>query len=138
MPDPLIDVRERGGAATGNGGRKRMFTKDLLLMMYGFGDAPSPSLDSANLLDDMVSEYVVSLSLEMARCMERNSSRSSAPGPVELRLALRNDPKKLARAEELLRLQEEINRTRKLYSTDEVTLKAATSGPSTGAAPGDG
>ncbi|KAI9228534.1 MAG: transcription initiation factor IID, 18kD subunit-domain-containing protein [Piptocephalis tieghemiana] len=124
MPDPLIDVRERGGASGNSGGRKRVFTKELLLMMYGFGDAPNPSLDSANLLEDMVSEYVVDLSLEMARCMDRSSTRSSAPGPTELRLALRNDPKKLARAEELLRLQEEINRTRKLYSTDEVALKA--------------
>jgi transcription initiation factor TFIID subunit 13 len=41
--------------------RKRLFTKELRCMMYGFGDDPSPYTESVDLLEDLVIEYVTTM-----------------------------------------------------------------------------
>lgn len=39
-------------------GRKRLFSKELRCMMYGFGDDKNPYTESVDLLEDLVIEYI--------------------------------------------------------------------------------
>ena len=43
-----------GGAEGGQGKRKRLFSKELRCMMYGFGDDQNPYTESADILEDLV------------------------------------------------------------------------------------
>lgn len=40
-------------------GRKRLFSKELRCMMYGFGDDQNPFTESVDLLEDLVIEYII-------------------------------------------------------------------------------
>lgn len=39
-------------------GRKRLFSKELRCMMYGFGDDQNPYTESVDLLEDLVIEFI--------------------------------------------------------------------------------
>lgn len=43
------------------GGRKRLFSKELRCMMYGFGDDQNPYTESVDLLEDLVIEYITEM-----------------------------------------------------------------------------
>lgn len=42
-------------------GRKRIFSKELRCMMYGFGDDQNPYTESVDLLEDLVIEYIIEM-----------------------------------------------------------------------------
>ena len=39
-------------------GRKRLFSKELRCMMYGYGDDQNPYTESVDLLEDLVIEFI--------------------------------------------------------------------------------
>ena len=41
--------------------RKRLFSKELRCMMYGFGDDQNPYTESVDLLEDLVIEYITEM-----------------------------------------------------------------------------
>jgi transcription initiation factor TFIID subunit 13 len=41
--------------------KKRQFTRELRLMMYGFGDAPNPMDESVDVIEELVIDYIVEL-----------------------------------------------------------------------------
>lgn len=42
-------------------GKKRLFSKELRCMMYGFGDDQNPYTESVDLLEDLVIEYITDM-----------------------------------------------------------------------------
>jgi len=42
-------------------GRKRLFSKELRCMMFGFGDDQNPYTESVDLLEDLVIEYITDM-----------------------------------------------------------------------------
>ena len=42
-------------------GRKRIFSKELRCMMFGFGDDQNPYTESVDLLEDLVIEYITDM-----------------------------------------------------------------------------
>lgn len=42
-------------------GRKRLFSKELRCMMYGFGDDQNPYTESVDLLEDLVIEFITEI-----------------------------------------------------------------------------
>ncbi|CAF1140633.1 unnamed protein product [Rotaria sordida] len=44
--------------------RKRLFSKELRNMMYGFGDDPQPYAESVELLEDLVIQYITDMTLK--------------------------------------------------------------------------
>jgi transcription initiation factor TFIID subunit 13 len=42
-------------------GRKRLFSKELRCMMYGFGDDQNPYTESVDLLEDLVIEFITEM-----------------------------------------------------------------------------
>ncbi|CAI9598281.1 unnamed protein product [Staurois parvus] len=50
-----------GGAEGGLGRRKRLFSKELRCMMYGFGDDQNPYTESVDILEDLVIEFITEM-----------------------------------------------------------------------------
>lgn len=42
-------------------GKKRLFSKELRCMMYGFGDDQNPYTESVELLEDLVIEFIMDM-----------------------------------------------------------------------------
>jgi transcription initiation factor TFIID subunit 13 len=93
--------------------RKKMFSKELRCMMYGFGDDQNPYSESVDLLEDVVVEYITEMS-KMAMDIGR-------PGRISVEdviFLIRKDAKKYSRVKELLMMNEELRKARKAF--DEV------------------
>jgi transcription initiation factor TFIID subunit 13 len=45
-------------AESSDASRKRLFSKELRCMMYGFGDDQNPYTESVDLLEDLVIEFI--------------------------------------------------------------------------------
>ncbi|KAI9599272.1 transcription initiation factor IID, 18kD subunit-domain-containing protein [Syncephalis fuscata] len=102
-------------SSRGQYNRKRVFTKDLRLMMFGFGDVPHPDLDTVNVLEEMVVDYIT----DMCHQASRLSSNKSKVTVEDFKYVLRHDAKKLARVEELIRMSEDIKAARKIVNMPE-------------------
>jgi len=42
-------------------GRKRMFSKELRCMMYGFGDDQNPYTETVDIIEDLVIEFITEM-----------------------------------------------------------------------------
>ncbi|KAI8086380.1 transcription initiation factor IID, 18kD subunit-domain-containing protein [Halteromyces radiatus] len=117
VKDKDIKDREAGvGPGRRKTVRKGMFAKDLKLLMYGFGDAPTPSSDSIALMDDLVIDYIT----EMCQKVSKVSESRGKLRVEDFKFVLRKDPKKLARVEELLYMNEDIRRAKQLFDEKEM------------------
>ncbi|RKP27560.1 transcription initiation factor IID, 18kDa subunit, partial [Syncephalis pseudoplumigaleata] len=85
------------------------------LMMYGFGDVPHPDMDTVNVLEEMVVDYITDMCHQAARL----SSNKSKVTVDDFKYVLRHDTKKLARVEELIRMSEDIKAARKIVNMPE-------------------
>lgn len=99
--------------------RKRgVFTKDLRLMMYGFGDDPDPIPETVSLVEDILIDYVT----EMVHKAQDIASRRGKLTTEDLMFLVRKDARKFARVKELLAMNEELKRARKAFEVDEEKL----------------
>ncbi|ELU10337.1 hypothetical protein CAPTEDRAFT_176701 [Capitella teleta] len=93
--------------------RKKMFSKELRCMMYGFGDDQNPFTESVDLLEDLVVDYITD--------MTQKAMQVGRPGRISVEdviFLIRKDPKKYSRVKELLLMNEELRKARKAF--DEV------------------
>ena len=91
-------------------GRKRLFSKELRCMMYGFGDDQNPYTESVDLLEDLVIEFITETTqkaLEIGR-----QGRVTIDDLVYL---IRKDARKYLRVKELLTMNEELKKARKAF-----------------------
>jgi transcription initiation factor TFIID subunit 13 len=95
--------------------RKRLFTRDLRPMMYGFGDAPQTLPSTVDLMEEMVLEYIIEL---VQRAGELGCKRGRFR-TEDLIFLVRKDPKKYARIEELLYMNEELKRARRAFELED-------------------
>ncbi|OLL22205.1 NADH-ubiquinone oxidoreductase 19 subunit, mitochondrial, partial [Neolecta irregularis DAH-3] len=80
-------------------------------LMYAFGDENPPAADTVAILEDIVLDYLNEMCLEAARIAgPRNKIKVD-----DFKFALRKDPRKLGRVEELLSMQKLINEARKQF-----------------------
>jgi transcription initiation factor TFIID subunit 13 len=101
-----------GGANSDNQPRKRVFSKELRNMMYGFGDDSQPYAESVELLEDLVVQYITDMTLQAA---EIGSNKQGRMVVNDILYLLRHDPRKYARVKELLSMNEELKRARKAF-----------------------
>lgn len=93
--------------------KKRIFSKELRCMMYGFGDDQNPYTESVDLLEDLVIEFIGEISqkaMEIGR-----SGRITVDDVIHL---VRKDQRKYSRVRDLLTMNEELKKARKAF--DEV------------------
>ncbi|CAF0960091.1 unnamed protein product [Rotaria magnacalcarata] len=101
-----------GGTSGDNHARKRLFSKELRNMMYGFGDDPQPYAESVELLEDLVVQYITDMTL---KATEIGSNKQGRMVVNDILYLLRHDPRKYARVKELLSMNEELKRARKAF-----------------------
>ncbi|KAI8927273.1 transcription initiation factor IID, 18kD subunit-domain-containing protein [Entophlyctis helioformis] len=102
--------------------RKRVFVKEVRNLLYGFGDVPNPLPETAEALDELLEWYITDL-CDMAMSRATGKLKTS-----DFLGALAKDPKKLARAHELLKLEKELKNARAAFDVQEIAgvpLKAA-------------
>ena len=90
--------------------RKKIFSKELRCMMYGFGDDRNPYTESVDILEDLVIEYLTE--------MTKKAMEVGRPGRINVEdmiFLIRKDPKKYSRVKELLTMNEELRKARKAF-----------------------
>jgi len=97
--------------------RKRIFSKELRCMMYGFGDDQNPFTESVDMLEDLVIYYITEVI-----CKAMEVGKSGRVQVEDIMFLVRKDPKKFARINGLLSMNEELKRARKAF--DEVKYAA--------------
>ncbi|XP_055943789.1 transcription initiation factor TFIID subunit 13-like isoform X2 [Argiope bruennichi] len=93
--------------------RKRLFSKELRCMMYGFGDDQNPYTESVDLLEDLVIEFITEIT---HKAME--IGRTGRVQVEDIVFLVRKDPRRYARVKDLLTMNEELKKARKAF--DEV------------------
>ncbi|KAI8321445.1 transcription initiation factor-like protein TFIID subunit 13 [Martensiomyces pterosporus] len=91
--------------------RRKLFGKELPMLMYGFGDSMAPLPDSVDVLEDILIDYINSMCVQAAKV----SGRRGKVNVEDFKFILRKDPKKLARVEELIAMNKEIETARTLF-----------------------
>nr|CAG4645957.1 EOG090X0JQT [Lynceus sp. MCZ IZ 141354] len=94
-------------------GRKRLFSKELRCMMFGFGDDQNPYTESVDLLEDLVIEFLTETT---HKAME--TGRTGRVQVEDIVFLVRKDARKYARVRDLLIMNEELKKARKAF--DEV------------------
>ncbi|KAL5010430.1 hypothetical protein ScPMuIL_012735 [Solemya velum] len=90
--------------------RKKIFSKELRCMMYGFGDDQNPYTETVDLLEDLVIEYITEMT---KKAME--VGRQGRLTVEDVIFLIRKDPKKFSRSKELLMMNEELRKARKAF-----------------------
>jgi transcription initiation factor TFIID subunit 13 len=93
--------------------KKRIFSKELRCMMYGFGDDQNPYTESVDLLEDLVIEFITEMT---HKAME--VGRTGRVQVEDIVFLVRKDPRRFARVKDLLTMNEELKKARKAF--DEV------------------
>ncbi|KAL8293581.1 hypothetical protein RQP46_000282 [Phenoliferia psychrophenolica] len=108
-PKEKDDGKDKDGAAKGTRRilKKGLFAKDLGPMMYGFGD-DHPSADTVTMMEELLIDHIT----EVCGQAQRVSTNRGKIKVDDFKFALRKDPKKLARVDELLFMAEDIARAR--------------------------
>ncbi|KAG0321715.1 hypothetical protein BGZ99_003738 [Dissophora globulifera] len=95
--------------------KKYVFNKELKQLMYGFGDVPNPSNDAVGVLEDMLIEYLTDTCTAAAGIADKRGKVNVE----DFKFVLRKDAKKRARVDELLYMNEDIRRAKKLADIPE-------------------
>lgn len=95
---------------TTSAGRKRLFSKELRCMMYGFGDDKNPFTESVDLLEDLVIEFITETT---HKAME--IGRTGRVQVEDIIFLVRKDPRKYARVKDLLTMNEELKKARRAF-----------------------
>ena len=107
------DDKEEGVELAGEGGKRRIFGKELRCMLYGYGDDRNPYTETVDFLDDVVIQFIVD--------MTHKAMEIGRPGRVQVEdiiFLVRKHPRMYARVRELLTMNEELKKARKAF--DEV------------------
>jgi len=98
--------------------KKKMFTKELRCMMYGFGDDPNPYSESVELLENLVIDYIAE--------MTKKAMDVGRPGRItveDIIFLIRKDAKKYSRVKELLIMNEELKKARKAFDESKLNCQ---------------
>ncbi|KAF9433649.1 hypothetical protein BGZ76_009169 [Entomortierella beljakovae] len=97
--------------------KKYVFGKELKQLMYGFGDVPNPANDAVGVMEDMVIEYLTDTCMQAAVIADKRGGKVNVE---DFKFVLRNDAKKRSRVEELLYMNEDIRRAKKIADIPEL------------------
>mmetsp|Transcript_22774 Transcript_22774/g.54520 ORF Transcript_22774/g.54520 Transcript_22774/m.54520 type:complete len:144 (+) Transcript_22774:164-595(+) len=103
--------KRKGNDDKGDAPQKKRgwFTKDLRVMMYGFGDSEHPLQRTVDLVEDILIEYIT----EFVHTAMDHASKTGKVQKEDLLFQIRKDPRKFNRAMELLMMDERIKEARR-------------------------
>ncbi|KAJ9070560.1 hypothetical protein DSO57_1006610 [Entomophthora muscae] len=103
---------------TGTGSKKNFFAKEMPLLLYGFGDVEWPLPETCETMESILIDFITDVSFRAHGVATRSGGRKVKID--DYKVVLGNDPKKLARVEELLYMHEDIRQAKMLFDQDEV------------------
>ena len=98
--------------------KKRLFSKELRCMMYGFGDDQNPYTETVDMLEDLVISFIGHIALEALEI-----GRTGRVTVEDVMYLVRRDQRKYARVKDLLSMNEELKRARKAFDEVEYVQK---------------
>lgn len=102
--------------------KTNLFSKDVSSLLYAYGDVAQPLPETVQCLDELVSGYLVDVC--SAAYKTAQSSKRSKVKLEDFKFAIRRDPIKLGRAEELIATNKLITEAKRQFSgTDNQNLK---------------
>lgn len=102
-------------------GKQRQFTGDLKSLLYAFGDCSAPHIDTIHTLEDVVASHLLDIVMEANKARTiRNGSKLTEN---DLNFALRRDPVKLGRVNDLFNLNKEITKAKKMIDYSDKSLR---------------
>jgi len=107
------DDHEQPGSSSSDGKKKRLFTKEIRCMLYGFGDEQVPFTETVELLDDLLIQYITEMTVKAM-----NVGKKGRVHVEDIVYLIRKDPKKYARVKELLTMNEELKKARKAFDAE--------------------
>ena len=93
---------------------KKIFTKELRCMMYGFGDDMNSISESVDLMEEMVVDCITETCKKAM-----NIGRIGKVTVEDLIFLVRKDKKKYSRVKELLLMNEELQKARKAFDENQ-------------------
>ncbi|ODV83423.1 hypothetical protein CANARDRAFT_180591, partial [[Candida] arabinofermentans NRRL YB-2248] len=93
--------------------RQRLFVSDLKSLLFAFGDCSSPNVETIHFLEDVLTSYLLDIMMQANQvrlAQGRNKLKVD-----DLRFALRRDSVKLGRLHDLLKMDSEISKAKKLF-----------------------
>ncbi|KAI9835535.1 MAG: hypothetical protein M1819_001986 [Sarea resinae] len=99
------------------------FATDLKALLYAFGDDREPLPETVKVLDEIVTDYIIETCHEAA--LSASYSRRQKIKVDDFKFALRKDPKKLGRVQELLSMDKELKAARRQFDEKDDQLEAA-------------
>eukprot|EP00736_Rhodelphis_marinus_P007943 Rmarinus@m.3195 len=96
--------------------KKKIFPeKDLINILYGFGDVSKPLPETIAVVEDLAADYIASVTLQAtAIAKQRCGLNRVVLTPQDFLCAVRRDTRKYRRAQELLERNENISKARQL------------------------
>lgn len=104
---------DQAAGSSNDGKKKRLFTKEIRCMLYGFGDEQVPYTETVELLDDLLLQYITEMTLKAM-----NVGKKGRVHVEDIVYLIRKDPKKYARVKELLTMNEELKKARKAFDAE--------------------
>lgn len=98
--------------------KKRLFSKELRCMMYGFGDDQNPFTETVDMLEDLVIYFIGYIALEALEI-----GRTGRVTVEDVMYLVRRDARKYSRVKDLLSMNEELKRARKAFDEVEYVQK---------------
>ena len=98
--------------------KKRLFSKELRCMMYGFGDDQNPYTETVDMLEDLVISFIGHIALEALEI-----GRTGRVTVEDVMYLVRRDQRKYSRVKDLLSMNEELKRARKAFDEVEYVQK---------------
>ena len=93
--------------------KRRLFHRELKYMMHGFGDDPNPYSETVDLMEELVVQFVMEMTL---KAME--VGKSGRVHVNDIIFIIRKDRKKYSRVKDLLMMKEQIDKAKKALSED--------------------
>ncbi|KAI9754729.1 MAG: hypothetical protein M4579_004576 [Chaenotheca gracillima] len=113
MTEPRARVAHRLG--------QQNFPKELRMLMFAFGDDREPLDESVKVLDEIVTDFIIETCHEAA--LSASYSRRQKIKVDDFRFVLRKDPRKLGRVQELLAMDKQLKKDRKLFDENDEKLE---------------
>lgn len=98
---------------THDSAKKRLFTKEIRCMLYGFGDEQVPYTETVEMLDDLLIQFITDTTVKAM-----NVGKKGRVHVEDIVFLIRKDPKKYARVKELLTMNEELKKARKAFDAE--------------------
>lgn len=92
--------------------KKKHFHRELRYMMHGFGDDLNPYNETIDMVDDLVVEFITEMTVKAMDIGKKGKIHVE-----DILYLTRKDPKKHARVQDLLLMNEELKKAKRIFET---------------------